>query len=101
MRTVSILMLSAVFVAHADTVTSTFVCTDRSGKRSVQDYPCSADQASRELPTVHHDPTVQDWINDTNRKTSSQQQKLRCQSWRDSSDPVLQRRAADECKGIY
>lgn len=104
MRTQIVIALAALAAAFsaagADTTSTTYVCTDGKGRKSIQDSPCPGDQHTRHVDTVQHQPTLRDAIAEMQRNNQAAIERSRCAALRRSPDVTDRRAAIESCKGF-
>lgn len=87
--------------SFADSVSTTWICSDTKGHKAIQDHQCDAAASVKEVPTVTHDQTLPEWLDREGSKQSYRSDELRCRFLRQSSSVVDRRQAIEHCKGIY
>lgn len=81
----------------ADTVSASYVCTDASGRKAIQDYPCPESHQQRELPTVRHNPTFSEALDRFQQQSQHRQDRSLCEMRRRSPNVSDRRWAAENC----
>lgn len=85
--------------ASADSTSTTWVCVGSNGHKTIQDHPCDAASSSRELPTVHHDQTLNEWVDRESSKARHRSNETRCRALRESASVIDRRKAEESCAG--
>jgi len=86
------------FSALSDTITTTYVCSDSSGVKHIQDRPCSGQ--SLEIPTVQHQQTFEQWIASERLHNKVESSRYECDRLRSSQSAADRRQAIELCKGF-